>query len=76
VLSLAERIEDIITPVQNVEILIFCGDSAYGLEEYPRAENFYRRALQCYKYLLKSQPLIKDFLPEDCSNSKIFTTLN
>lgn len=68
-LNLTEKLKDVLTEAQQVHVLILMGDSTYNMHEFTRAESFYRRALQMYKYLSKCQQ-IKDQLPDDCSIGK------
>ncbi|CAL8101568.1 unnamed protein product [Orchesella dallaii] len=65
-LNLTEKLKDVLTEPQQVHVLILMGDSTFHLHEFTRAESFYRRALQMFKYLSKSQQA-KDQLPDDCS---------
>lgn len=65
-LNLTEKLKDVLTEAQQLHVLILMGDSTFNMYEFPRAETFYRRALQMYKYLSKCQNL-KEQLPEDCS---------
>lgn len=65
-LNLTDKLKDVLTEAQQVHVLILMGDSTYNMHEFTRAEAFYRRALQMYKYLSKSQQ-VKEQLPDDCS---------
>ncbi len=68
-LNLTDKLKDVLTEAQQVHVLILMGDSTYNMHEFTRAEAFYRRALQMYKYLSKSQQ-VKEQLPDDCSIGK------
>jgi hypothetical protein len=67
---MGEKFGDIVTETQQISILIMCGDSAYFIQDYVRAESFYRRALQLYKSLSKGLTNLKEFLPEDSNGKK------